>query len=102
MARTRTEIDRETKVEQIVSAAERQLREGGFAALSIAAIARELGIAQNAVYWYFPSRDHLFVAALERLLRGVLASKPPRQRSLERKVLWFVDRLSELEEVRAA
>src|SRR3712207_9351388 len=65
-------------------------------------IARELGIAQNAVYWYFPSKDHLFVAALERMLRDVVARKPPRQRSLERKILWFVEQLEEMAEVRAA
>ena len=102
MPRTRHELEREAKVAEILEAAERRLREGGYDALSVAGIARELGIAQNAVYWYFPSKDHLFVAALERMLRDIVARKPPRRRSLERKVMWFVDQLQELEDVRAS
>jgi TetR/AcrR family transcriptional regulator, cholesterol catabolism regulator len=102
MPRTRQELDRETKVDEILEAAVRRLGEGGYEALSVAGIARELGVAQNAIYWYFPSRDHLFVAALGRMLREIMARKPPRQRSLERKVLWFVDQLQEIEPVRAA
>jgi AcrR family transcriptional regulator len=102
MPRTRQELDRESKVDEILEAAVRRLGEGGYEALSVAGIARELGLAQNAIYWYFPSRDHLFVAALERMLRDIVARKPPRQRTLERKVLWFVDQLQEIEPVRAA
>jgi AcrR family transcriptional regulator len=102
MARTRTEVDREAKVDEIVAAAERRLRDGGYPALSVVGIARELGVAQNAVYWYFPSKDHLFVAALERVLRGIVAAKPPARGSAERKIVWFVDRLAEIEDVRAA
>jgi AcrR family transcriptional regulator len=102
MARTRTDVDRDAKVAEILEAAERRLREGGYPALSVAGIARELGVAQNALYWYFPSKDHLFVAALERMLRAIVASKPPRRGGLERQVLWFVDRLAEIEHVQAA
>jgi AcrR family transcriptional regulator len=100
--RTRTELDRDEKVGQILGAAERRLREGGYAALSVVGIARELGLAQNAVYWYFPTKDHLFVAALERILRGIVARKPPRRGGVDRQVLWFVDQLAEIEHLRAA
>jgi TetR/AcrR family transcriptional regulator, cholesterol catabolism regulator len=102
MARTRTDVDREEKVGEILAAAERRLRDGGYPALSVAGLARELGVAQNALYWYFPSKDHLFVAALERMLRGIVARKPPRRGGLERQVTWFVDRLAEIEHVTAA
>src|SRR3954468_23176509 len=102
MPRTRQDVDREAKVDEILDAAVTRLRDGGYDALSVAAIARELGIAQNAIYWYFPSKDHLFVAALERMLRDIVARKPPRQRWRERKVLCFVDQLGEIEPVRAA
>ena len=102
MPRTRTEVQREAKVEEIVDAAVQRLRDGGYDALSVAAIARELGIAQNAVYWYFPSKDHLFVAALERMLRDIHARKPPPHRALEKKVLFFVEQLDALADVRAA
>jgi AcrR family transcriptional regulator len=102
MARTRTELVREAKVAEILDVAVRRLRDGGYDALSIIGIARELGLAQNAVYWYFPSKDHLFVAALERMLRDVVARKPPRLGSLEDKVLWFVEQLEAMADVRAA
>src|SRR3954469_23952408 len=100
MPRTRHDIERDAKVAEIVDAAVVRLTDGGYDALSVAAIARDLNLAQNALYWYFPTKDHLFVAALERMLRDILARKPARQPSVEAKVLWFVDRLQEIEHVR--
>lgn len=73
MPRTRVEVDRDQKVAEIVEAAVAQLRSGGFDALSVARIARELGLAQAAVYWYFPTRDDLFVAAIDDLVQEALA-----------------------------
>ncbi|MFC5996577.1 TetR/AcrR family transcriptional regulator [Pseudonocardia hispaniensis] len=53
-ARVRAELTRE-----IAEAARRQLATEGSAALSLRAVARELGMASSAVYRYFPSRDEL-------------------------------------------
>jgi AcrR family transcriptional regulator len=69
MPRTRSETDREAKVAQILDGAEQQLRGGGLEHLSVAALARTLGVAQNSIYWYFPSRDHLLVAVLYRVAK---------------------------------
>ncbi|NEM07295.1 TetR/AcrR family transcriptional regulator [Geodermatophilus normandii] len=44
---------------EIAEAARRQLAEVGAAALSLRAVAREVGMASSAVYRYFPSRDDL-------------------------------------------
>src|SRR4051794_14188154 len=44
---------------EITDAARRQLAEVGASALSLRAVARELGMASSAVYRYFPSRDDL-------------------------------------------
>jgi AcrR family transcriptional regulator len=44
---------------EITAAAREQLAEVGAAALSLRAVARELGMASSAVYRYFPSRDDL-------------------------------------------
>src|SRR4051794_19400043 len=44
---------------EIADAARRQLAEVGAAALSLRAVARELGMASSALYRYFPSRDDL-------------------------------------------
>jgi AcrR family transcriptional regulator len=99
---TRHEIERDLKVREILSAAETRLREGGYESLSIAGIARELGLAPNSIYWYFPSKDDLFVAAVRHMLEGMVARKPPSRRTLERRVLWFVEQLDDLDHLRIA
>ena len=53
-ARARAELTAE-----ITDAARRQLAEVGAAALSLRAVAREVGMVSSAVYRYFPSRDEL-------------------------------------------
>ena len=52
--RVRAELTRE-----ITDAARRQLAEVGASALSLRAVAREVGMVSSAVYRYFPSRDEL-------------------------------------------
>ena len=101
MPRTRNELDRDAKVAEIVEAAERRLGEGGYEALSVAAIARELGLAQNAIYWYFPTKDHLFVAALERMLRDIVSRKPRHAEvAPTERILWFTDQFQALSSLR--
>lgn len=100
MAKTRTELDREAKTEEILGAAERRLREDGFEGLSVAALARELGLAQNAIYWYFPSKDHLFVAVLRRMLEEIAARKPRGEVGQRERILWFADQLEPLSRLR--
>jgi AcrR family transcriptional regulator len=102
MPKTRQDIDREAKVEEILEAAERRLREGGYEGLSVAAIARELGLAQNAIYWYFPSKDHLFVRALERMLRTIVARKPKHDVGTVELVLWFTDQFAAVFDLQGA
>jgi TetR/AcrR family transcriptional regulator, cholesterol catabolism regulator len=102
MARTRNELGRDVKVAEIVASAERRLAEGGYEGLSVAAIARELGLAQNAVYWYFPSKDHLFVAAMEEILRQIAARKPKGDVGVVDRILWFTDQFAEIFDLRGA
>jgi AcrR family transcriptional regulator len=102
MPRTRPDIERDEKVRQIVEAAERRLRDGGYEALSVAAVARELGLAQNAIYWYFPSKDHLFVAALQHILRDIAARKPKGDVDAVERILWFTDQFAEVFYLRGA
>src|ERR1700755_1320715 len=56
-ARVRAELTRE-----ILEAGRRQLVSDGAAALSLRAVARELGMASSAVYRYFPRRHALLTA----------------------------------------
>jgi AcrR family transcriptional regulator len=58
-ARVRAELTREIK-----DVARRHLGESGAAALSLRAVARELGMVSSAVYRYFPSRDELLTALI--------------------------------------
>jgi AcrR family transcriptional regulator len=50
--------------EDIVDEARRQLADGGASALSLRAVARELGMASSAMYRYFTSRDELITALI--------------------------------------
>lgn len=102
MPKTRQKTSRDEKVDEILDLAERRLRKDGYAALSIAAIARELGLAQNAVYWYFPSKDELFVAALERMLSEIAARKPSKEVGEVERILWFTDQFEALSSLRGA
>jgi AcrR family transcriptional regulator len=101
MPRTRPHLERDEKVDQLVDVAVRRLLEGGYTALSIADIARELGLAQNAIYWYFPSKDDLFVAAMQRIYEGILNRKP-RSSTVATRVVWFAEQLLEVQPIRAA
>lgn len=100
MPRNRPEIDRDEKVEAILDASERRLRAGGVGTFSVAALARELGLAANSIYWYFPTRDDLLVATVEHALLGIVRRKSPGLRRLDSRILWFVEQLDELEHVR--
>jgi AcrR family transcriptional regulator len=100
--RSRPEIDRDEKIAEIAAAAERRLRDGGYEALSVVGIARELKLAQNAIYWYFPSKNHLFVAALRRLLEDIAARKASDDMSMDERILWFTDEFAVLFDLRGA
>ena len=58
-ARVRDELTREIK-----EVARAHLVEKGSAALSLRAVARELGMVSSAVYRYFPSREELLTALI--------------------------------------
>jgi AcrR family transcriptional regulator len=79
-----------------LDAAVSQLRSGGYEALSVAGVARELGLAQNAVYWYFSTRDDLLIAAVDATAASALAAKPGRGPAVD-EIIRFVDRLSAIQ-----
>ena len=67
MPRNRPHRTREDKSSEIVAIARRLFLENGYDGTTMAAIAREAGIATNVVHWYFPTKDELFVAVMEAL-----------------------------------
>lgn len=102
MPKTRPTETRDKKMSEILAAADKRLRRGGYEALSVAAIARELGLAQNAIYWYFPSKDELFVATLSRMMEKTAARKPSKQVGELEQILWFTDQFQVLSGLRGA
>jgi TetR/AcrR family transcriptional regulator, tetracycline repressor protein len=57
--------------DEILDAALCLLDEGGPAAASVRGIAAKVGVAPNAVYTYFPDKDAVVQALVERLLGEV-------------------------------
>ncbi|MGQ0845140.1 MAG: TetR/AcrR family transcriptional regulator [Sporichthyaceae bacterium] len=89
-APTRRELRYRQTAEEIKDLAREQLRTTGAAALSLRAVARDLGVASSAVYRYFPSRDHLITAlcvdaydsvgtAMQEAIAGTGRAGPARQ-----------------------
>lgn len=113
MPKTRTKSERQEKANEIVDAAIARLRSGGIEALSVAALARELGVAQNTIYWYFPSRDHLLVAAMGRMAQRIISEGTPpdgigaansehKPATIKESVLLAVDRFADIQPLRIA
>ncbi len=76
MPATRPHLDRDLKRAQILDAAETLFLRDGYETTAMAAIARRAGVANNAVYWYFSSKDDLLAAMLRRYQERVLAQMP--------------------------
>lgn len=102
MPRTRPELNRDEKVAQVLEAGEQRLLAGGFEALSMIGIARDLGVAQNAIYWYFPSRAELFVAVLRHMLESIAARKPRGEVGVVERTLWWTDQFARIYALRPA
>lgn len=97
---TRAKVERQEKVQEILDAARRRLLADGYEGMSVAAIARELEIAQNSVYWYFPSKDDLFAAAFREILARLASKKPPPGTAA--RVVWVTDQMAHFASLRAA
>ncbi len=67
MPRNRPERSRDEKAAEILAIAQRLFLAKGYDGTTMAAIAREAGIATNVVHWYFATKDALFVAVMEAL-----------------------------------
>jgi len=94
MPATRPHLDRDLKRKQIVDAAEKLFLRNGYEATAMAAVAGRAGVANNAVYWYFPSKDDLLAAVLQRRQERALAELPdPRTATLEEQVLAMLAQL---------
>src|SRR5579871_5392343 len=64
MIPTRRERQHDATTAEIKQVARRQMAEQGTAAISLRAIAREMGMTAPAIYRYFASRDDLITALI--------------------------------------
>ena len=67
MPRTRHDIDRDRKVEEILGVAESQLLAGGYGSLSMVGVARELGVAHSPAGVKARGQQEAHMVAVERL-----------------------------------
>ncbi len=97
MPATRPHLDRDLKRKQIMDAAERLFLRNGYEATAMAAVAKGAGVANNAVYWYFPSKDDLLAAVLRRRQERALETLPPSGTTTpQEQVLAMLARLDEV------
>jgi TetR/AcrR family transcriptional regulator, cholesterol catabolism regulator len=100
MPATRHQQARDEKVDELVEAAKWLFIENGFEATTMAGVAKEAAVASNVLYWYFDSKDHLFVAAMTQLVDAVIAKALTASRTgkgeldLERGLLSVVEQLT--------
>jgi AcrR family transcriptional regulator len=67
--------------QRVIEAAMELASEGGYDAVQMRDVAARADVALGTLYRYFPSKDHLLIAALAEMastLRRRLAQKPPR------------------------
>ncbi len=82
--RTARERARTELVREITEAAREQLAAHGAAALSLRAVARELGMVSSALYRYFPSRDELLTVLIVDAYRSLAAAGTAAQSRVKR------------------
>ena len=71
MGKSRRERQRQSTYNEILQTARGQIRAKGAAALSLRAIARQMGITAPAIYRYFENRDALVTALIARGYRSL-------------------------------
>jgi len=102
MPATRPHLDHNLKRKQILDAAERLFLRNGYEATAMAEVARRAGVANNAVYWYFPSKDDVLAAVLGRRQQRALERLPAREtRTPDEQVLAMLAQLDQVAKLTA-
>lgn len=76
MARNRVQIPREERRADLIAAATEVLLSRGYETATMDDISKAAGVTRANIYWYFKSKDEVFAAVMEQLLRrdfGALA-----------------------------
>lgn len=59
--------------EMVMKVALQKFLQHGYAGTSMKSLAQELGVSAPAIYWYFPSKDDLYVSVLEGAMKDFLS-----------------------------
>lgn len=68
MPRNRLDTPREERVAEVVAVADELFLRRGFAKTPMSDIAKAVGVANAAVFWYFPTKDDLLAEVFSRAL----------------------------------
>lgn len=68
MPRNRQQVPREERTEELLTAATELFLKHGYDGATMAEISAAAGVAPANVYWYFPSKDDIFSAVMNRML----------------------------------
>ena len=94
MAKTKPDIDRAEKEEEILVVAKTLFLELGYDATSVGRIAKDAGVAPNTLYWYFADKDALLIAVLNQVVADAFRGFEQRRKGpIERQLLWLIDEL---------
>ena len=67
MPRNRQQIPRAEREQEILRHARALFAERGYGSVSVAAVAKAIGVAPTAIHWYFPTKDDLLAAVWESI-----------------------------------
>jgi AcrR family transcriptional regulator len=93
--KNRSKVDRVDKEREILSTAGVLALAEGPDAVTVSNIARQLGLARNAITWYFPTRDDLLAATFRHLATEAVSNPPSRTR-LHTQLEWATEHLADL------
>ena len=85
MPRNRQQIPKVERESELLEHATELFTANGYRGTRVAEVGRAAGIASAAVHWYFPTKDDLFAAVLERVFGEAIAEvaasdRAPRDR----------------------
>lgn len=72
MPRNRQTIPKEQRLDEMLDAAQELFLTHGYGGTTMANIAKRAGVTNNAVYWYFPSKDDALAQVQSRALRAAI------------------------------
>ncbi len=94
MPRNRHDQSKDAKRDEIIAAASSMFLTEGYDGASMGKIAAAAGLTPNTLYWYFGSKDELFVGVADLFLDSLLQQHATvAERPLAEQFVWLVDNL---------